>query len=105
MPISAASPIDQIAAAMSVKSLQHQVIASNIANRDTPGYQRMKVEFDRALRAGHAPQVTLDATGTAVSLEHDVVALSSNAGQYAALARALSRYFAILSTITSPSRG
>lgn len=30
-------------------SLRHQAIASNIANRDTPGYSRLTVEFEAQL--------------------------------------------------------
>ncbi len=96
------SVIEQVSASMSNRSLQHQLIASNIANRDTPGYQRLKLQFDHALGAAVS---SADAPDTAVSLEQDLVALSSNVSQYQAMARVLNRYFSILAAITNQSRG
>jgi flagellar basal-body rod protein FlgB len=105
-PVDSTSVIDRLSAAMSLSNLQHQVIASNIANRDTPGYQRMRLSFEQALdRAGEA-SVTPDLTPTSsLSLEQDMIDLSVNGGRYQSLARVLNRYFSIISTITSPSRG
>jgi flagellar basal body rod protein FlgB len=105
MPVAAVSVLDQVSAAMSVKSLQHQVIASNIANRDTQGYQRLKLQFDHALDQARAVPVTTEMPTANVSLEQDLVALSSNTAQYQVLARVLSRYFSIIATITSQNRG
>ena len=101
----APSVIDQISASMSVSSLQQQVIASNIANRDTQGYQRMKLRFDQAMDQAGTATIGVDDSNADVSLEHDLVALSSNSMQYTALARTLSRYFSIITAITNPSRG
>lgn len=105
MPIPASSVVDQISASLSVASLQHQVIASNIANRDTQGYQRLKLGFDQAMDRAGAVTVTTDTADSPVSLEQDLVALSSNSARYEALARVLSRYFSIVGAITSYSRG
>ena len=44
------------AAALTLRSERQRIIASNIANADTPGYQARDMDFARALR---------DATGTA----------------------------------------
>ncbi len=98
------SVIDQISASLSRAGLQHEVIASNIANRDTEGYQRLKVRFDAAMERAGEVTVDADSAGTDVSLEQDLVALSSSSAQYAALARVLNRYFAIIGSITSYSR-
>lgn len=101
-----ASPvIDQIAASMSVRSLEHQVIASNIANRDTQSYQRLKVRFDQAMDRAGAARIATEDSGTPVSLEQDLVALSSSSMHYQALARSLSRYFAVIAAITRPNGG
>ena len=82
------------------------MIASNIANRDTEGYQRLQVRFDAALERADVVPVPAAPNGDAqVSLEQDLVALSSNSAQYQALARVLSRYFSIVSAITNYSRG
>src|SRR6218665_2053018 len=102
-------PIDQVSAALSVASLRHQVIASNIANRDTEGHQRMKVAFDRAWDAGDAAplraKVVPESAARMPSLEEDMVALSTNGLDYQALARALSRYLSIAQTIANGGRG
>jgi flagellar basal body rod protein FlgB len=100
------SPIDQVSAALSLASLRHEVIASNIANRDAEGYQRQQVRFDAAMERADVVAEPADPSGDAqVSLEQDLVALSSNSAQYAALARVLSRYFSILNAITNYGRG
>ena len=102
--------VDQVAAALSNAGLRNQVIAANIANRDVAGYQRMAVAFERALDAaaetppGARAVVVPEAGTTAVSLEQDMVALSGNALNYQALARALSRYFSIAQTIANGGR-
>jgi flagellar basal-body rod protein FlgB len=106
MTIPALSVVDQVSAALSLASLRHQVIASNIANRDTEGYQRLQVRFDAAMERADVVPEPVDANEAApVSLEQDLVALSSNSGQYESLARVLSRYFSIVSAITNYSRG
>jgi flagellar basal-body rod protein FlgB len=81
------------------------VIASNIANRNAEGYQRLKVGFERAFDEAGRASVVVDGSNATVSLEDDVVALSTNATQYQALARVLNRYFFVLAAITNPNRG
>lgn len=104
MPIVATSVIDQVSAALSARSLQHEAIASNIANREVPGYQRLKTSFDAVLeRDGAVTQAGRAAEP--VSLEQDIAALTANTSQYEALARTLSRYFAIVGVITNAGRG
>jgi flagellar basal body rod protein FlgB len=118
MSIPAVSVIDQVSSALSVASLQNKVIASNIANRDTQGYQRLQVRFDEAMeragvqdgvRGGVSASIVAEPTdadaSAPVSLEQDLVALSTNTGRYGALARSLSRYFSIMNAITNYSRG
>jgi len=106
MTIPTVSVVDQVSAALSRASLRHEVIASNIANRDSQGYQRLQVRFDAALsRASVVPERPPGDDAAPVSLEQDMVALSANSAQYAALARVLSRYFSIVSAITNYNRG
>lgn len=102
---SSPSVIDGISAAMSVQSVRNEVIASNIANRDAEGYQRLKVGFDRAFEEAGRATVAADRSSTPVSMEDDLIALTSNSAQYQALARVLNRYFVVLATITNPNRG
>lgn len=105
MSVPAVSVVDQVSASMSLRSLQHQVIASNIANRDTQGYQRLRLTFDGALQEVSTAHVAPDTSQADVSLEQDLVSMSSNSAQYQALARVLSRYFSIIAAITSQNRG
>jgi flagellar basal body rod protein FlgB len=102
--IAQTSVIDQISASMSAKSLEHQIIASNIANRDTQGYQRLKVQFERVFDSV-TPHIVPETSASPVSTEEDMLALSTNAGRYQALARSLTRYFSLINIITTPNRG
>jgi len=105
MSLAAASVIEQISAAMSVSNLQHQVNVSNIANRDTLGYQRMRLQFEHAMSEPGAATVVADRSNVPASLEQDLVAMSTNLMQYQTMARALGRYLAIVAAIANPNRG
>lgn len=99
--------VEQVSQALSVATLRNQVIASNIAHRDTQGYQRLQLKFEQALGAAHPvarPMVVADPSQSRPSLEEDMVALSTNTLNYQALARALSRYFSIAQTIANGGR-
>lgn len=102
MPVPVVSVIDQLSAAMSVSSLQNRVIASNIANRSSEGYHRLQLRFTNAMDRMGGVEITADHSATHVSLEEDLVALSSNAGRYGTMARVLSRYFSMVSIIATP---
>jgi flagellar basal body rod protein FlgB len=113
MPLNAASVVDQVSAALNVSSLRHQVVASNIAHRDTVGYQRLALQFAHAWqRAGEAELPSarvvaeLPAPGAAApSIEQDLLTLSGNATHYQALTRSLSRYFAMAGVVATGGRG
>jgi flagellar basal body rod protein FlgB len=93
-PIETGPVVDRVGAAMSAATLQQQVIATNIANRDVPGYQRMRLQFDRAMDAAEPARVVADAAGPG-SIEADLAAMSANTLHYQSLARMLSRWFSI----------
>lgn len=105
MSITGVSAIDQVSNALSLASLRHEVIASNIANRDAEGYQRLQVRFDATMQRAEVVPVPGDVADPQIAIEQDAVALSTNSAQYEALARVLSRYFSILNAITNYSRG
>lgn len=54
--------------ALGVRAYRQQLIASNIANADTPGYKAVDVDFDEALRiarsVANTPPLTLSATAS-----------------------------------------
>lgn len=106
MPVTSPQVIEQVSAALSVAGLRHQVIASNIANRDSVGYQRLALRFADALNAAGPAQVVPEERASAAlpALEEDMLALSGNAMNYQALAKALAKYFTIAETIASGGR-
>jgi flagellar basal body rod protein FlgB len=104
MIVSQAATIERVSEAMSLRALQVDVIASNVANRDTEGYQRMRVRFDSAMRRADAVRVEPDPTGTPPSIEDDLAQLASTSMRYHAMASSLSRYFSLLATIANPAR-
>ena len=53
--------------ALNLRAYRQQVLASNIANADTPGYQARDIDFNTALRAATAGQKS-PATGAAAPL-------------------------------------
>lgn len=106
MTFSDVSAIERISAALSLANLKHQVIANNIANRDTEGYRRLAVRFDAAMERGRVVPAENAAAGIGpVSLEQDLVALSANSAHYEAMTKVLSRYFSIARAITNYSGG
>src|SRR5262245_26836323 len=72
MTVPTVSVVDQVSAALSLASLKHEVIASNIANRDTQGYRRLQVSFDAAMERARIEPAAADPTDPQVSLEQDL---------------------------------
>ncbi len=65
MPISLSSPVDRaLEAALDRSAQTHRLIASNVANLDTPGYKARHLEFEAALAQaqGAGPVVELRRT-------------------------------------------
>jgi flagellar basal body rod protein FlgB len=97
--------ISRVSTALSVTGLRNEVIASNIANRETEGYHRMGLRFEDVLDRPGGASVVTDRSDRPVSLEEDLVALSANTLRYESLARALGQYFSVITEITNSSRG
>lgn len=109
--------------ALEARMLSHQAISYNIANVDTPGFKRVEIRFQDALKAAleersrsgrpgwslgregtdpvsrvRAELVVDDAAptradGNNVDIDREAVNLAENAGSYLALAELLSRSF------------
>ncbi|WP_005034697.1 flagellar basal body rod protein FlgB [Holophaga foetida] len=110
--------------AMDAASLRQQAIAANIANANTVGYVPMTVDFESQMedaRLSLQSQGHLDATALAgvrprmrtqtelglpgkVMLDMEVARMAENSVQYQALAKGLSRHFAILSAAVSDGK-
>jgi flagellar basal-body rod protein FlgB len=111
--------------ALDAASLRHQAIAANIANHATEGYVPQKLDFEaqlanarRSLGAGGGLnpfalssvklqlQPVLDESGAPakVHLDAEVSEMARNSVHFQALARALSRHFAILGMAASDGK-
>jgi flagellar basal-body rod protein FlgB len=92
-------------------SLRQQTLANNIANVNTPGFKRSRVEFEQhlaeALKVGDDPttvraQLTRETTsqgrpdGNNVDIEFEMTGLAENQIWHAALTRQITDHFARL---------
>jgi flagellar basal-body rod protein FlgB len=102
--------------ALDAATMRQQAIAQNIANANTPGYQRLGVSFEdhigqlkQAVRQGQLPSTaslaafqpllhTVGLAGDAVSLENEMAALSENTQHHQALLKVLNKHMALIST-------
>lgn len=83
--------------AMEISTKRQAIIAHNIANVDTPGYEAL--DFDKAL--GRAVK---RAEGKKVILEEEMAALSENSIKYSAYVKLLSTKINILRTVATQGR-
>lgn len=110
-----------LANALTVHNRRHTVLATNLANVETPGYRAQDVDFRSELRrafqaaevTGAAPvdpQVIDDADvapradGNTVDLDIQMAELSDNAGRYVALTRILSKRLGLLRSAIEGTR-
>ncbi|MCJ0764546.1 flagellar basal body rod protein FlgB [Variovorax terrae] len=117
--------VSSLALALDAASLRHQAIAVNIANANTPGHVPLRVNFEAQLeeaRRSLGASGRLDANSLAqvrptiepafgaigqlqgVQLDVEITAMAQNAMQYQALAKGLSRHYAILSMAVSDGK-
>ena len=64
-----------LGASLALRSLRHNVTASNIANAETPGYKAKKVDFEDAL----ARAIDLEGVGSQMANSPDHFAMSTGA--------------------------
>ena len=111
------STVGMLSLALDAATMRQQAIAQNIANANTPGYQRLAVSFEARLAEarqsagdGRAPSlgelahyrpqfITApgSAAGDPVQLDIEVAGLSENTLQHQALLKALNRHMDLLS--------
>lgn len=102
--------------ALDATTMRQQAIAQNIANANTPGYQRIGVSFEdrietlaQAVRQGQAPSLAslasyqpqfepAGAAGEAVALDTEMASLSENTLRHQALLKALNKHLALIGT-------
>ena len=114
--------------AIQVRQQRTEVLASNIANADTPGYKAREIDFRSALQSANLDQVKMDRThsshlstgegtpeylqyraseqpsldGNTVDIQQEKAAVADNTVRYQATVSFLSRKF---SGLTSAFRG
>jgi flagellar basal-body rod protein FlgB len=118
--------LQSLEASLDARLLRQNVLASNAANIDTPGYQPKEVDFTAAMQeareqleareGGHpvpearltAGRAIVDATngpagidGNRVDLDRTMSSLAENAIQYQAATRAAQKKLAILKYVAS----
>jgi flagellar basal-body rod protein FlgB len=115
--------IDGLNRVLDLRSRQHSLTATNLANADTPGFRAQVLDFERALEAaveapassvpGAAPSepsvIELEAPpwsvdGNSVVAERESARLRGNALVYEAVTKGLSRQLAMLRFAASDGR-
>lgn len=97
---------------MTLLQKRHEVLVSNIANLETPGYQAREVDFGTALKEAFAgrpdgvppstPQTVIDtaapasADGNTVDLDLQMTKLGENGARYVAASRLLTMRIAVM---------
>ncbi len=104
------SVIQSLTAGLTASSLRGRVIASNLANLDTPGFRRRAVEFEKhlaeAMAGGDTADINdvemnivrplntpLEANGNDVSLDMEVGEMVKNGARYKTYMRTLTKMY------------
>jgi flagellar basal-body rod protein FlgB len=100
--------------ALDAATMRQQAIAHNLANANTPGFQRIGVSFERrigdlqqALRQGQAPSLAsltgyrplfeaAGAAGDPVAIDMEMAAMAENTLHHQALLKVLNKHFALI---------
>jgi flagellar basal-body rod protein FlgB len=103
-----------LAEALTLHQRRHEVLASNLANVETPGYRAQELDFASTLKAAFdasgperpggrpSPDVVADpsapprADGNTVDVDLQMAKLSQNGGRYVALAKILQQRIQLL---------
>jgi flagellar basal-body rod protein FlgB len=116
LPIIDSSTTALLGMAIDAAAMRQQALAQNIANANTPGYQRIGVNFEERVNAlmdgngqvraassselasfrPHFQIAAADGTGNEVSLDTEVAAMSENTLHHQVLVRALSKHLALI---------
>lgn len=116
LPIIDSSTTALLGMAIDAAAMRQQALAQNIANANTPGYQRISVNFEErvnALMDGNGQvraaarsdlasfrpffQIApADGAGNDVSLDTEVAAMSENTLHHQVLVKALSKHLALI---------
>jgi len=98
---------------MDILSARQKLVASNIANADTPGYHTRDLDFQKEFRqaAGLAPQVmeppglTIKSDGNNVSIDRESRLLSENALRFSVASQMLRSQIRAVRSAIQEGRG
>ena len=103
-----------LAEAMTLHQRRHEILTSNLANVETPGFRARELDFETALKDAFVPSeqhptspiaephvvedasAPMRADGNSVDLDLQMAKLSENGGRYVALAKLLGHRIALL---------
>ncbi|MRW94168.1 flagellar basal body rod protein FlgB [Duganella sp. FT80W] len=103
--------VSLLSLALDATAMRQQAIAQNIANVNTPGYQRVGVSFESRVEAlrqrlgdGAAPALAnlapyrpqLESSDSPVSLDMEMASLSENTLHHQVLLKLLNKHYALL---------
>jgi flagellar basal-body rod protein FlgB len=112
--ITESSTVSLLSLALDATAMRQQAIARNIANANSPDYQRVGVSFEsrvaalrQSVASGQAPSLasladarpvfeTVGVAGEPVALDTEMAALSENTLHQQVLLKALNKHFALL---------
>jgi flagellar basal-body rod protein FlgB len=100
--------------ALNIRAFYQKVLASNIANVETPGYSEKKIDFQAELdRSGNGDASSVRVTendppdgagsldGNTVNVEEQVVKMTENSLMYNALVQLISKKFSMMKYVIS----
>ena len=104
--------------ALNVRAFYHRVLASNLANVETPGYKEKDINFNEALeskigREGSEIAVKEKATadgvnstdGNTVNMEDQITRMTENNLYFTSLARVITKKFAMMRYAITEGKG
>ena len=104
--------------ALNVRAFYHKVLASNIANVETPGYKEKEIDFNEALESKISPSgagITVrekaecdgvnSTDGNTVNMENQITRLTENNLYFTSLARVITKKFAMMRYAITEGKG
>ena len=101
---------------LDVRTVNHRIIAGNIANAETPQYKEKEIDFKQALNSRMTGMQNIDVQektesngmgsldGNTVSLEVQIFKMNENSMMYSALVQVLNKKFSLMRYLVNEGR-
>lgn len=109
---------DLVEKALNVRAFYHKILASNIANVETPGYKEKDINFHEALQNRITPSgegITVrekavcdgvnSTDGNTVNMEDQIMRVTENNLYFTSLARVITKKFAMMRYAITEGKG